>query len=210
MAKIRSGVLGNTRGKVSGVVGSQWKDVNYLREYVKPANPNTTAQQTQRNKLSDCVEFCKTLVGPVFNTYTDRFLKSMSGFNYFIKQNIAEFDGSPVYANLKLTEGKLHVCSIVQWIYDDAEDELSCAFTKELGNNGSLTDKCYAACIYTPTGVWYFPDAEVTRNDGSIVFDVPSGLVATSFECYIWFIKYQNTLPVMISDSKHAQSEAPA
>lgn len=207
MAKIRSGVLGNTRGKVAGVVGSQWKNVNYLREYVLPANPNTAAQQVQRTKMADIVEFCKPLVGPVFNAYTDRFQKAMSGFNYFIKQNIVEFDGTLDYAALKLTEGKLHAPG--DFAVEKAGVNLNFTWDETLGNNGALTDKIYGVAINTVSGLWWFFDAEAVRDDELASITVPIASLGVSFECYLWAIKYSGTLVDSISLSQYAQGTDP-
>lgn len=209
MAKLLGGILGNIRGKISGVVAGQWKNINYVREYVKPANPNTAAQQVQRGKMSDIVAFCKTLVGPVFNAYTDKFLKSMSGFNFFIKQHIAEFDGTPVYANLKLTEGKLFPIDKVDQVYITGTPVLSIDWTGALGNNGADTDKVFAAVNDTSTGLWYFPAAEVVRSAQAIEVVIPAGLTHTNLECWVWAIKYQGTLVSMISDSVQGQATLP-
>jgi len=209
MAKIRSGVLGNTRGKVSGVVGSQWKDVNYLREYVQPANPNTAAQQAQRSKMADCVAFCKHLVGPVFNAYTDRFHKSMSGFNFFIKENIAEFVEAPVYANLKLTSGKLYFGGITSCTWTLPSGNVTIGFSIAHGNNGASSDKVFAACYDTSTGFWYFAEIEVNRSVGEIMVPLAETSAPGNIEAYCWVAKYSNTLVSMLSDSDHQQAVAP-
>jgi len=209
MAKIRSGVLGNTRGKVAGVVGSQWKNVNYIREYVKPANPNTAAQQAQRLKMSSAVAFAKSLVGPIFNAYTDKFQKGMSGFNYFIKQNIAEFDGSLDYSALKITEGKLHAVDTIDPEYITGTGVLTVSFGATLGNNGALDDAVFVAVIDESTGLWYFSSAEWARNG---VFDevtLPTGLTATDLHVYVFAAQYSGTIVNMISDSAYANGTAP-
>lgn len=94
MAIIKAGILSKVSGKVAGVVGSTWKGKNYLRELVKPANPNTALQQAQRGKMGACVKVARTLVGDVFKPYLDKFLKEMSGYNWFVKNNIAKFNGA--------------------------------------------------------------------------------------------------------------------
>lgn len=94
MAIIKAGILSKVSGKVAGVVGSTWKGKNYLRELVKPANPNTPLQQAQRGKMGACVKVARTLVGDVFKPYLDKFLKDISGYNWFVKNNIAKFNGS--------------------------------------------------------------------------------------------------------------------
>lgn len=209
MARLRSGILGNIRGKVAGVVGSQWKDQNVLREFVKPANPNTAAQQAQRSLMSGCVAFCKALVGPVFNAYTDKFQKSMSGFNFFIKRSIVEFDGSPVYANLKLTEGKLYLGGITAAPYQDGVDQIQFTYSTAVGNNGAADDKIYAAVYHVPTELWYFAAAEVTRSAGTINVDVPDGMTGTDFECWLWAAQYSGSIVSLLSDSDHAQATIP-
>lgn len=90
MAKIRAGILSKVQGKVAGVVGATWKGKNYLRELVKPANPNTPRQQLQRAKMSTAVKASRWFLGGVLDVYTNPFLKDMSGYNWFIKQNIGE------------------------------------------------------------------------------------------------------------------------
>ena len=93
MAKIKAGILSKVSGKVAGVVGATWKGQNYLRELVKPSNPNTPLQQAQRGKMSAVVRCARSFSGDVFKPYLDKFLKSMSGYNWFCKENIAKFSG---------------------------------------------------------------------------------------------------------------------
>lgn len=207
MGKIQSGILSKVSGKVAGVVGGSWKDKAYLRAYVIPANPNTAAQQTQRTKFSDCVEFCKPLVGQVFNTYTDKFIKTMSGFNFFIKRNIAEFDGSPDYSLLKLTEGPLSNPSIGDATY--TSPTVTIPWTKALGNNGSDTDQTFAAVYDTSSGFWSFAAAPVDRSIATIDVDVGSGKTPANLECYLWCGKYVGTVLDMICNSQHDQAAAP-
>ncbi len=201
MARIRSGVLGNTRGKVAGIVGSQWKDKNYIREYVLPANPNTAAQQVQRSKMADTVVFAKSLVGPVFNAYTDKFQKSMSGFNYFIKRNIAIFDGTPALDEIKITEGKLHAPTTVAGAYTNGVADIDVTWDESLGNNGSLTDQMYAAAYNNTTKLWYFAPAEVDRDDETLTIVGPTDAQPSNFEVYLWAIQYSGTIVNIISNS---------
>lgn len=89
MAKIRAGILSKVQGKVGGVVGATWKGKNYLREHVKPSNPNTPAQQLQRGKMSVAVKSASYFLGGVLTRFTNKFVKDMSAYNWFVKQNIA-------------------------------------------------------------------------------------------------------------------------
>jgi len=207
MAKIRSGVLGNTRGKVSGVVGGQWKDVNYIREYVKPANPNTAAQQTIREKMQRVVAFCKPLVGPIFNTYTDRFEKSMSGFNRFVKDNLVLFAASPVYASVKVSVGKLWFGGLLTAPYNDGTGAIVMTFDTSLGNNGAASDVVYAIVYNKDTGFWYMATGTVLRSTGTITVTAPAGLTYTDLLCWALAAKYSQSIVTMISNSSYKVAE---
>jgi hypothetical protein len=209
VAILRSGILGNVRGKVAGVVGSQWKDKNYVREYVKPANPNTQAQQDQRTKMTDVVAFCKFLVGPVFNAYTDRFQKSMSGFNYFIKQMIDVFDGAPDYSIILLTEGKLHAPTGVIANYTPGNGECNLQWTASLGNNGKTDDAIFAAIYNRTTGLWSFASAELDRSIETMIVQLATGLTAANLETYLWAIQRSGAIVTMISSSVYDQAVEP-
>jgi len=210
MGVIRAGILSRVSGKVAGVVGGQWKDKAYLREYVVPANPNTTPQQTQRGRMRIGVAFGKTLVGQVFNKYTDKFERGMSGFNRFLKSNMAYFLTPITYASIKVTEGKLW--SLVNLDATKSSSLLSVTWTgTNIGNNGSLTDKVYAVAYDTVTGLWYFAGAEVNRSVASIAITVPTAAGATDFVVYAWAAKYSTSSPTlleMISNSAYDISHA--
>jgi hypothetical protein len=207
MGILRSGILGHLSGKTAGVVGGKWKDKSYIREYVIPANPNTTPQQAQRSKFTLCVAFAKALVGQVFNVYVDKFEKSMSGFNRFISSNVALFDGTTDYPVVKITQGKLWPIVITN--VGSTGGALLIAWIGTLiGNNGSVNDNIYAAAYDTTTGLWYFPASEVARSVQAITITPGAGGVGHTFQCYAWAAKYSLTSPTlleMVSNSDHHQ-----
>lgn len=203
MGVILNGILSGVSGRVAGVVGARWKDKQYLRRYAMPANPNTTLQQAQRNKMSYAVKWFKPLVGPVFNKYVDKFEKSMSGFNRIIKQNVALFVADHVETTMKVVLGKLWGPAGITGTSTSNILHLSWTPTS-LGNNGAATDKVYAAVVNTTTGLWFFPPAEVARSAGSMTLDCTGAQDATFLTCFVWTAKYGTTSPTlleMVSDS---------
>jgi len=96
MAKIKAGILSKVSGKVAGVVGGTWKGTNYLRELVKPSNPNTPLQQAQRGKMAFVVASARQIVGDILNPYLNKFCKTMSGYNWFCRENIGKLGGDPL------------------------------------------------------------------------------------------------------------------
>lgn len=99
MALIRAGILSKMTGKCAGIVGGTWKGKNYVRELVKPSNPNTPAQRAQRSKMGFVVKMARAINGDVLRPYLTKQCKEMSAYNWFCRENIKKASGSP----LKLT-----------------------------------------------------------------------------------------------------------
>ena len=123
MAKIKSGILSKVQGKVAGVVGATWKGQNYLRELVKPGNPNTPAQQLQRGKMSVAVKASRTFLAPVLTRFVSKFVKNMSAYNWFVKQNIADSaSASTDIKDLQLSFGSMTPPVVIA---DDMDNEIN-------------------------------------------------------------------------------------
>lgn len=205
MAVLRSGILGRASGKVAGVVGGHWKDKAYIREYVVPANPNTTPQQTQRGLFSRGVAFLKALVGPVMNVYVDKFQKSMSGFNYILGINMAYWTDPITWGSVKVVLGKLWGPATAAFHTNISHMTISWD-NDSYGNNGAASDKVYAAARDRTTGLWYFPAAEVLRSVGTISIALPDSADDHVIDAYIWTAKYSVSSPTlleMVSDSSY-------
>jgi hypothetical protein len=92
MAVMNQGILGGLSGKIGNVVGSSWKGIPVLK--TKPlsvANPRTAAQIAQRNSMSNAVYFAQQILSTGIKPLWDRFASKMSGYNEWIKANIAAF-----------------------------------------------------------------------------------------------------------------------
>lgn len=171
MAKIRSGILSQTRGKVAGVVGAVWKGKNYIREYVKPAYTNTDAQIAQRTSFGLLVAFAKQILGPVINIYVDPFVRDMSGYNYFIKQNLRIFKANGNELNyISLTSGKLSPPVNAGLESLGSGNGIRVNYTEDLGANGKDNDEIVAVAYNTETKKVDQVKLGV-RNDGHIDLD---------------------------------------
>ena len=168
MATIRSGILSRTTGKVGGVVGASWKGINYIREHVVPANPQTEAQQGQRAKMRKAVAFAKPIIGAVLNVYMDPLTRKMSAFNRWIKRNINQMPTGAGTALITLTEGNLAPCQDPE-IEADAPGQflLSCAVTQ--GSLDLPTDTIMGAVYSRTNKVWYFANQEELRSTNNRV-----------------------------------------
>lgn len=74
------------------LVYSDWKGINYARQYVVPANPNSASQQVQRGYLTLAVQIFHSTVNVLnaldfanLNRKAGLNAKPLSGFNDFVK-----------------------------------------------------------------------------------------------------------------------------
>ncbi len=89
MARITlSPLIVDIRAKVSDIVFSKWRGINYIRSRVVPSNPQTVAQVDVRNSLARCVDLWQgaqvTIMG-AWNYVASG--KPYSGFNRFVSEN---------------------------------------------------------------------------------------------------------------------------
>jgi hypothetical protein len=99
MAKTKAPLFGfGASGKLGdSIVYGSWKGIGIAREYVIPANPNTSGQSTQRGYLTAAVAAWHTVGAnalegadkEAWNRYAG-VLTKMSGFNAFCKEWIEE------------------------------------------------------------------------------------------------------------------------
>ena len=81
-------------GKIADVlVASTWKGIPVMRQYVKPSNPKTTDQVTQRTAMTNCVSawrnyFTVTSQRTAWNRLALLLADTMSGFNAFVRNAV--------------------------------------------------------------------------------------------------------------------------
>lgn len=92
MAKVTGPLLSvDASGKVADtIVFSRWRGIKYVRQWIKPANPNTAAQQTQRTRLADAIAAWVTLLGASAQQAWRDFQagQERSGPNEFVSRHI--------------------------------------------------------------------------------------------------------------------------
>lgn len=177
MSRLNNGILGGLSGKVSGVVGGNWKGINYIRAYAKPSNPKTTAQTIQRSKFNAALSFAKALKPIIQTDLWEKLLVGMSGFNAFMRRNISLIDSNYlVNANNLISEGSLESLSSFDGQYDPTNGSLDCDWSAAVSYNGLPTDSV-SIVVYDNAHHYahIFTDA-TTRSAVSFVTSLPVGL----------------------------------
>ncbi len=197
MAKLRAGILGKTSGKVSNVVASTWKGINYIRERVIPANPNSIAQQRVRGVMRQLVLIGRGVKSTIIDTYWEKFVKGtpQSGWSKFIGTNQKNIQADEDFLNLKLTTGDLEPLANLDGIKVQDANTLECSYDTTIVSNGSKSDKVIGY-IYVPERAYlYVQKSSTTRNDSLIEFTVPShATIVGKIYCFITVTKADGSL----------------
>lgn len=96
MAKVTAPLLSmGARGQIGGsMVLAKWRGIDYARQYVKPANPQTEAQQANRKRFALLREMHKLAPGTLRDPW-DAFAKGrpFTGVNKFVGENVRVLKG---------------------------------------------------------------------------------------------------------------------
>jgi len=132
MAKVTAPLLSFTaRGQIAGtLVYFPWKGIDAVRSYVVPANPNSSAQQTQRGYFGDAVDLWHSLGltaddRTAWNRYATTLPTPQSGFNAFVRE----------YINLRV--GGLSAAATAMGFDGSLVDDADGTFTGEITEDGS-------------------------------------------------------------------------
>lgn len=171
MGIINRGILGGFSGKVANVIGGSWKGIAYMRSQpLSVANPQTAAQTGQRLKFSTIQAIAQLLLVAIIKPLMDRFAGQMSGFNYFIQQNIAAVSTSGVvtWANLRISIGSLLGVDTLEFTAVDNSPTVTANFNDNSSSgNASATDLFYGAFYWVEGDEWAFSSGVETRDSGS-------------------------------------------
>lgn len=164
-AVLPSGIMGSITGKLGGIVGSSWKGINTAREYKIPANPQSPGQTLQRNRFSAIQSYASSLLSTVISTYWNPFAVKMSGYNYFIQQNIAALAATTYYLTTgnKLTKGTLEPVKTVAGVLSGGV--VTFTWVKTCVGNGLVTDDITSIVVNKETFATYIEEGADTRND---------------------------------------------
>lgn len=199
---ITQGILGGFSGKVGPVVGAKWKDIDYMRGYKVPANPNTTAQQAVRAKFAAMVVYGRTLLPSILNPFWDPFYSNMSGFNAWISQNYDTMSvANELTQNSIFAKGTLEKTSGITPSINGGTGECIIAWETTATGNGEDTDLAVVLAFDLTTGVLYSTIGDVARSVGTDTLTLPDGLADGDVLCSVFF--YRGTGSAMIvSDSE--------
>lgn len=186
MGKILNGILGGVSGKVAGVVGANWKGIDYLKGYSIPANPNTAAQQAQRSKMRFAIQTAVLILSAVIHNFWDPFVTKMSGYNDYIKSNLNSLTAADDWANLITGKGNLEAPQSLTAAYNSVDHTVGLGWPTSTSGNGAGTDSAMIVIFDSANNV-VFTDDSKTRADGSAIVDMGVDRTPADLKAYLFF-----------------------
>jgi len=200
MGKILNGILGGFSGKVGPVVGGKWKDIDYMRSYVIPANPNTSGQQIVRARFAQCVKYGKQILATLLQTYWDPFYSNMSGFNAFISANYSELDVTDLIdISCKMAKGSLEQLTAFT-VAQISATTLTLTYNGAINGNGLATDVLHLVVWRGALDTLKLYSTTLTRDDNGGTVTVDTGI--TEDDIAFLFLSRGTGASFVVSDSQ--------
>lgn len=205
MGKIKSGIFGGVSGKVGNLTGSSWKGIPVIKSRPQSvAYPATTGQVAQTTKMSAIVSFSKQMLSGWIKPLWDRAAVQMSGYNAFVKANIAEFADGVIddYSKLVMSTGTMAPTSFVPPIVRDGDDNFVVDWSSESVSGLQLSsDVSFLAVVNETTGIVDVTSGAL-RSSGNASIYLPSAVsLGDVLHIYLAFKRSNGTV---ISSSYYA------
>jgi len=209
MSTISQGILGSGKGKIGGVIMSSWKGISTIRSMpASVANPQTVAQTAQRNKFAAVVAVARLLLSELIAVYWDPFAKKMSGYNDFVKRNIACFTGGvfATPADFVAARGTLVGVSGLTVEASFSIHRIDCWFTNNSGVGDALDTDLAHMVVYNATkNIWHYIHGVDARETGTAAFSCSDFEEGDDMHCYMFFARPDNS---KISDAAYYHETA--
>jgi len=207
MGITNSGILGKISGKVGPVVGSSWKGINTIRQYVIPSNPQTVGQVAQRDRMAAAVVFAQQLKSTIIDTFFNPFAVKMSGFNSWIKENVMQLAATTFLLTVDnvMSKGGLESTAILTAVL--AAGDVTITWDESIIGNGALTDGVDLFVIAKSTGAIYANVDTLTRDDETGDVTVLGGEAAADIIAFL-VVKRGSGSTFVVSNSTALQVTA--
>jgi hypothetical protein len=204
MGKISSGILGGVQNKVGSVIGSSWKGIATIRSMpTSVANPNTVAQQAQRQKFSAVVYVARLLLSDLISVVWNPFAKKMSGYNDFIRRNINCFTGGTLSnpESFQASRGILTAFQGLSVTADSSDHKIYATFTNNSGVGDALPSDWVNMVYYNQTkDTWHVVFETGYRNDAAAECEDYSIAAGDFLHVYCFLSRADMS---RVSDSEH-------
>jgi hypothetical protein len=211
--KLQGQILGRMSNQIGkSMVFFMWKGIQVARQYAKPSNPDTIAQQTQRGKFGELMVVSQGIINSIINKFWKAFAVKQSAFNAFMSTNLLLQTYPLVQSMFQFAKGTLSETPITSVTYDPVEFIVTANYNTVPSGNQSAGDlACLVICgREAETSMEVFvADTGATRSDGTISYSLPHSLENPNYYfAYLFFYRNLGTSSQYVSNSVKMQLPA--
>ncbi len=190
MAEITNGANGAFSGKVGSVIGSKWKDINYIRGISKRSSKAPSeAQLIQQAKFGLIVNFLSPIRALLDNGFKDT--GRASGYHLAVNHNLANAVAGtyPEFA-IDFTQIAISKGSLISYGEQASISEGLLTFTwpevPENAINSFASDKA-SILVYNASKNIHMASSGVERSALSAEMAIPPAFAGDTLQAYIFF-----------------------
>lgn len=193
MGVIRNGANGGFSGKAGSVVGSRWKDVDYIKGLSKKKTvPSSQLQLEAQAKFLAAVTFLKPIKDLLNVTYASMRSGRATGFNMALRQVIKSAvqgtypDYTINYAAVQLAVGSLAIATGLAV----AEGNVAVHLTWDPDTNphNGFADDLITVLLFDPeTNIFKNGPENITRATGELLIQMRSEMAGKELQVYYFF-----------------------
>lgn len=179
MATFLKGINGAYSGKVGSVVGSNWRNVDYVRSRPKPSNkPASPDQLAQRARFALAVGFLSPIKDLLNLGYSDKLSGKQTGYNKALQQFISnaivgDYPNYTLdYSSIAIARGSLANLMGVQW-QETAPRELTLTWDNQVNRFNAFVDDSVILLMYNVEKTFFSILESGVRDDGQLELTLP-------------------------------------
>lgn len=195
MGRFSKGVFGAFSGKIGNVVGSSWRDIDYMRTAPKPSSKAATIkQQMQRLSFRTAVLFLSRIRTILELGYGKANTGKATGYNRAVQYTLQKAikgdypDYEIDYPKVVLSIGSLYSTMSGRISSDKEEGKVDVSWTCTLNEQDSFDSDKAIVVLYSPAKRLFVTSRTALRRDQKVTIDLTSDFSSDIVHGYIFFV----------------------
>ena len=195
MGRIEKGFNGGFKGKVGKIVGSSWRELDYIRSVPKRSSvPATTKQLIQQAKFALAVRFLQPFKEILNIGYQNQNSGRSTGYNMALRETLytavsGEFPNLSLdYSKIIISKGGLAKPEGLQFVSNQPEELIFTWLPRSNDLNARASDKAIILMFNAGKETYSESFAEVTRMDGECMVSMPAIYSGDVMHAYFFFV----------------------
>ena len=198
MGIIRNGANGGFSGKAGSVIGSNWKDVSYIKGLPKKSNKAPSqAQLEQQAKFALVIKTLQPITALLNEGFKNGKTARATGYNLALQHliNNAVIGVYPSfgidYTKMQISKGSLIKPASPQLAV--VENTLTISWSPLISRFGGAGNDEITALIYNPVKHIYLPAEGASRETGTLAVELPSEFGGDTIHVFLFFTNFEGT-----------------